>query len=165
MRISSKKDLFEEIRTKLIKQGFSIVAQDDKQPWGGSILIDEAQAAAFAEAYFTSVDPHTFSTKLPIRPKILVVEPGKAITWQYHERRAELWRVIIGEVGVKVNDSDEDPDVQVKNCGDYLFLEPKKRHRLVGLKNWGIIAQIWQHIDEENPSDDEDVVRINGLNV
>ena len=33
-------------------------------------------------------------------------------------------------------------------------------HRLVGLSNWGIIAEIWQHTDPEKPSDEEDIVRV-----
>ncbi|MCU0327251.1 MAG: phosphoheptose isomerase, partial [Spirosomaceae bacterium] len=34
------------------------------------------------------------------------------------------------------------------------------RHRLVGVNEWGIIAEIWQHTDPKNPSDENDIVRV-----
>jgi hypothetical protein len=34
------------------------------------------------------------------------------------------------------------------------------RHRLVGLGDWGVLAEIWQHTDLQNPSDEEDIVRL-----
>ena len=34
------------------------------------------------------------------------------------------------------------------------------RHRLLGINNWGIVAEIWQHIDMSNLSNENDIVRI-----
>jgi hypothetical protein len=34
------------------------------------------------------------------------------------------------------------------------------RHRLVGLDNWGVVTEIWQHTDVEHPSDESDIVRL-----
>jgi hypothetical protein len=31
---------------------------------------------------------------------------------------------------------------------------------LIGLDDWGIVAEIWQHTDESNPSDEDDIVRL-----
>jgi hypothetical protein len=39
-------------------------------------------------------------------------------------------------------------------------LNQGQRHRLVGLNSWGMIAEIWQHTDINNPSDEEDIVRV-----
>jgi len=161
MRISTKKDVFDEIRTKLLSQGFKITRMDDQQPWGGSIFIDESHAIDFAKAYFSAYAHQELPSSLPLQPKILVVAPGQQISWQYHMRRTELWQVIVGEVGVVTNTSDEETAVEEKTSGDLIFLAPQTRHRLVGLKNWGIIAQIWQHIDVKNPSDEKDVIRLN----
>ncbi len=33
-------------------------------------------------------------------------------------------------------------------------------HRLVGVNEWGIIAEIWQHTDANNPSNEDDIVRV-----
>jgi hypothetical protein len=40
-------------------------------------------------------------------------------------------------------------------------LKQGERHRLVGLNDWGIVAEIWMHTDPNLPSDEEDIVRIN----
>jgi hypothetical protein len=32
-----------------------------------------------------------------------------------------------------------------------LTLQQGERHRLVGLEEWGVVAEIWQHTDAENP--------------
>ena len=37
----------------------------------------------------------------------------------------------------------------------------EQRHRLIGLDDWAIIAEIWQHTEKDNPSDEDDIVRIN----
>jgi mannose-6-phosphate isomerase len=39
-------------------------------------------------------------------------------------------------------------------------LKQGERHRLVGLEDWGVIAEIWQHTDASNPSDESDIVRV-----
>ena len=41
-----------------------------------------------------------------------------------------------------------------------LTLKKGERHRLIGLSEWGIIAEIWQHTDAENPSNEDDIVRL-----
>jgi hypothetical protein len=32
-------------------------------------------------------------------------------------------------------------------------------HRLIALERWARVAEIWQHTDPGNPSDEEDIVR------
>ncbi len=44
--------------------------------------------------------------------------------------------------------------------GEVLRLELGERHRLIGLQTWGIVAEIWQHIDTTSPSDESDIVRV-----
>jgi mannose-6-phosphate isomerase len=41
-----------------------------------------------------------------------------------------------------------------------LTLFKGERHRLLGLNEWGIIAEIWQHTDATDPSDEDDIVRL-----
>ena len=43
--------------------------------------------------------------------------------------------------------------------GDQIKLEQGMRHRLVGLENYGVVAEIWQHTDSV-PSDEYDIIRI-----
>ena len=44
--------------------------------------------------------------------------------------------------------------------GNFIQLDKGERHRLIGLDSWGIVAEIWQHTDPENPSDEDDIVRL-----
>ena len=43
--------------------------------------------------------------------------------------------------------------------GDQIKLSQGERHRLVGLADYGVVAEIWQHTDEV-PSNEEDIIRV-----
>lgn len=155
-----KEELFNETEQDVEGKGFTIVDQDRERPWGGFFVIDEAQAQEFANTYFDHqpVDKLKISGKLS--PKILIVEPGKRLSWQYHHRRAEIWRVIEGPVGVITSETDEQGPLKTYEAGDQITLQQGERHRLVGLDNWGVLAEIWRHTDARNPSDEDDIVRV-----
>jgi mannose-6-phosphate isomerase-like protein (cupin superfamily) len=89
-----------------------------------------------------------------------VVAPTKRLSWQYHHRRAEIWRVIKGQAGVVRGNTDTENDLEVLNIGDTITLQQGERHRLVGLDDYAVIAEIWQHTDANNPSDEDDIVRV-----
>ena len=95
-----------------------------------------------------------------LSPKILMVAPGKRLSWQYHHRRAEIWRCIDGNVTVATSDTDEETEKHILKPGDKIKLKQGKRHRLIGLEEWGVVAEIWQHTDADNPSDEDDIVRL-----
>ena len=156
----TKGTLFREIEQQLQNQGFKIDKQDQTRPWGGFFVINEDQAQQFADTYFDglSVDSLRISGKLS--PKILVVAPRKRLSWQYHFRRAEIWKVIQGIVGVATSQTDEQGEVKTHEVGSLITLKQGERHRLVGLDDWGVLAEIWQHTDAANPSDEEDIVRV-----
>jgi mannose-6-phosphate isomerase len=156
----TKETLFREIEQQLQNQGFKIDKQDQTRPWGGFFVINEDQAQQFADTYFDglSVDSLRISGKLS--PKILVVAPRKRLSWQYHFRRAEIWKVIQGIVGVATSQTDEQGEVKTHEVGSLITLKQGERHRLVGLDDWGVLAEIWQHTDAANPSDEEDIVRV-----
>ena len=44
--------------------------------------------------------------------------------------------------------------------GSKEFQNEDERHRLVGLTSWGVIAEFWQHTDASNPSNEDDIVKI-----
>ncbi len=90
----------------------------------------------------------------------MVVAPEKRLSWQYHHRRAEIWRVVSGTVGVVMSDTDEETEVKTYQPGELITLRQGERHRLVGLAEWGVLAEIWQHTEPENPSDEDDIVRV-----
>lgn len=89
-----------------------------------------------------------------------MVAPHKRLSWQYHHRRAEIWRCIDGEVAVATSVTDQEDQKHVLKVGDKIKLAQGQRHRLVGLDGWGIVAEIWQHTDAANPSDEDDIIRL-----
>lgn len=95
-----------------------------------------------------------------LSPKILLVAPHQRLSWQYHHRRAERWRLIDGEAGVIRSEDDVQGQLEVLKKGDTITLQQGERHRLVGLEYWGVVAEIWQHTDAENPSDENDILRV-----
>src|SRR5690606_30617340 len=160
MESHSKEELFKDIENSLVHQGFSIVQRDDSRPWGGFFVIDEAQAQQFADTFFNGLDVEELMIAGKLSPKILLVAPHKRLSWQYHHRRAEIWQVIQGNVGVVTSDTDEEQPIRTLYAGDVIRLEQGERHRLVGLDDWAVLAEIWQHTNAQNPSDEEDIVRV-----
>ncbi|AYQ34067.1 cupin domain-containing protein [Runella sp. SP2] len=158
--IPTKLEVVETIAAQLAEQGFSIVKQDQTRPWGGFFVINEDQTPQFAATYFPTVELSSIQITQKLSPKILLVAPEKRLSWQYHHRRAEIWRVVSGIVGVVKSDTDEETQVQSYQPGDLITLRQGERHRLVGLSEWGVLAEIWQHTDPENPSDEDDIVRV-----
>ena len=156
----TKVEIFERIQTELKAEGFNIDKSDFTRPWGGFFVIDEEQADHFIATYFPTYKKESLMLGNKLSPKILVVAPDQRLSWQYHFRRAEIWRVVEGEVGVVISDTDEETELGTYEPGDLIVLSKGQRHRLVGLNDWGVIAEIWQHTEPEKPSDEEDIVRL-----
>ncbi len=157
---SSKQAIFQAIATELAEHGLNATTVDSKRPWGGFYVIDEDQTALFIDTYFAEQRGEIALGEQKLSPKILIVEPEKRLSWQYHHRRTELWKVINGKAGVMLSDTDEETTVQTKNIGDVIRISSQLRHRIVGLDSWGVLAEIWQHSDPSNPSNEDDIVRV-----
>ena len=154
------KTVFNVINDFLTEKGLGISSVDDSRPWGGFFVIDENDADEFIAAFFSHLSKDELTIAGKLSPKILVVAPNKRLSWQYHHRRAEIWKLIGGEAAVMVSDTDEENKIIQLQNGDIIELKQGERHRLIGTENWGIIAEIWRHTDTENPSDEEDIVRV-----
>ncbi|RZK33541.1 MAG: phosphoheptose isomerase [Hymenobacter sp.] len=157
---AQKQAHFAEVAATLAAQGFVVAHHDHTRPWGGFFVIDESQAQQFADQYFDgrSVEELRISGKLS--PKMLLVAPQQRLSWQYHFRRAEIWKVVQGPVGVATSPTDAEGEVKSYAPGALIVLKQGERHRLVGLDGWGVIAEIWQHTHESQPSDEDDIVRV-----
>jgi mannose-6-phosphate isomerase len=155
-----KVTVFNTVTNYLSEKRLNIASKDETRPWGGFFVIDENDAEKFIASFF----PHLTKTQLTISgklsPKILVVAPEKRLSWQFHYRRAEIWKLIAGEAAVMVSDTDEETEIINLTKGDIIELKQGERHRLIGTDNWGIIAEIWRHTDADNPSDENDIVRL-----
>jgi mannose-6-phosphate isomerase len=157
---TQKKDIFDTVAQRLQIEGFKVVNRDETRPWGGFFVIDEAQAQQFADTYFDGLDVESLKIGGKLSPKVLIVAPGTRLSWQYHHRRAEIWQVISGTVGIKTSATDEEGETKKYHANDQIKLQQGERHRLIGLEDWGVVAEIWQHTDIENPSDENDIVRV-----
>ena len=56
--------------------------------------------------------------------------------------------------------NDTEMKMEIHETGSKIMLGQNERHRLVGLNDWGMVAEIWQHIDANNPSDENDIIRV-----
>ena len=151
---------FFQIKKEIESLGFSIVSDDFERPWGGFLVIDESQAQDFSNKFFEGIDINTLKIEGKLSPKILIVKPAARLSWQYHNRRAEIWQVYRGSVGIIRSDSDEENEMKVFNKGDQITLQQGERHRLIGLDDYCVVAEIWQHTDANHPSDEEDIIRV-----
>jgi mannose-6-phosphate isomerase len=159
-KTGSKQEIFDTVQRYLDDLKFTVVAKDAERPWGGFFVINESQALEFTRQFFPGVDVSELKISGKLSPKILIVQPGKRLSWQYHHRRAEIWKLEAGEAGVVKSETDEEGALETLKVGEIIRLRQGQRHRLVGLDGWGMIAEIWQHTDINNPSDEDDIVRV-----
>lgn len=157
---AGKTDVFAQIKEWLSKSGLAVVAEDDKRPWGGFFVIDEGQITEFKNRFFPEVSLSASQLQNKLSPKILLVAPHKRLSWQYHFRRAELWKLIAGVGAIVRSETDEEAEQQPLVTGDVVRLVQGERHRLVGADGWGVVAEIWMHTDPAKPSDEDDIVRV-----
>ena len=146
---------------ELIKSlGFRVVSKDFERPWGGFLVIDEDQAQDFSNKFFKGINIEELKISGKLSPKILIVNPESRLSWQYHHRRAEVWRVYKGKVGIIRSEDDTENEMKTYREGDQITLKQGARHRLIGLDDYGVVAEIWQHTEKNHPSDEEDIVRV-----
>ena len=150
---------YRTVLAELENLGFHIVARDFDRPWGGFLVIDEDQAQAFADQFFDRLNVQNLRIDGKLSPKVLMVNPKARLSWQYHHRRAEIWQVVRGAVGIILSDDDVQGPLVEYNEGDKVRIAQGERHRLIGLADFGVVAEIWQHTEEE-PSDEDDIVRV-----
>lgn len=144
----------------LTNAGLIIANMDDQRPWGGFYVIEETNASDFIKIFFQEIDENDLNSSDKLSPKILIVAPNARLSWQYHHRRAEIWKCLEGPVSVIVSEDDVEREVSTLVVNTMIRLKRGERHRLIGLDGWGVVAEVWQHTDKNSPSDEEDIVRL-----
>ena len=134
--------MFQEIKKEIESFGFNVVSNDFERPWGGLLVIDESQAQDFSNKFFEGININTLKIGGKLSPKILIVKPNTRLSWQYHKRRAEIWQVYKGTAGIIRSDSDEENEMKEYNEGDQIILKQGERHRLIGLNETSVVAEI-----------------------
>lgn len=156
----TKETVFKSVQEYIQANGLTIQTKDKTRPWGGFFVIDDSSLITFINHFFPGIEVKNTGKDQVLSPKVLLVEPEKRLSWQYHHRRSEIWKVVEGPVGIVLSDDDSQNAVQSFNADEVITIPQGQRHRLVGLENWGVIAEIWQHTDSSNPSDEQDIVRV-----
>ena len=153
-------NIFNKISSKLKSQKLRIIDKDINRPWGGFFVIDELDSQNFANIYFSVLDINKIKISGKLSPKFLIIAPNKRLSWQYHHRRSEIWKVVSGEIKVVTSHDDVERKEEIFKEGDEIRLSIGERHRIVGLDDYAVVAEIWIHIDKDNPSDENDIVRV-----
>ena len=152
-------EIYNQVKEEIDTLGFKVIDFDFDRPWGGFLVIDEKQISLFMSTFFNDININ-LSNDTRLSPKILIVDPNSRLSWQYHFRRKEIWKIYRGSVGVIRSKNDIENPMDIHKMGDVITFDTQERHRLIGLDNIGVVAEIWQHIDIDNPSDENDIVRL-----
>ena len=150
-------NIFLNTKKQIESLGFNVIGFDFNRPWGGFLLINELQSKEFITKFISNKD---LKIENKVSPKILIVNPNSRLSWQYHNRRKEIWKVFKNNVGVIRSANNNETEMKIFNKGDIIELKKGERHRLIGLSDFGIVAEIWIHTDPANPSDENDIVRL-----
>ena len=153
-------DFFNKISEKLQSQNLTIIKKDLNRPWGGFFDIDEENSQDFANIYFDGLETDKIKISGKLSPKILIIAPNKRLSWQYHHRRSEIWKVASGEIKVITSHDDVERKEEILKDGDKIRLFRGERHRIIGTNDYAVVAEIWIHTDKDNPSDEDDIVRV-----
>lgn len=152
--------IYKEVELLLSNNNLNIISNDIEKPWGGFYVLDESQAQNFASLFFNNLDVSKLNLSNKLSPKILVIKPKKRLSWQYHHRRSEIWSVIKGDIFVSKSDDDVERELTNLNAREQIEIAKEERHRIIGTDKYALVAEIWIHTDKDNPSDEEDIVRI-----
>ena len=153
-------DFFLKISEILKSQKLNIIDKNTKRPWGGFFIISEDNAQEFSNIYFNGLNTEELKISGKLSPKILIIAPNKRLSWQYHHRRSEIWKVVSGEIKVITSHDDLERNEKILKMGDEIRLYKGERHRIIGLYDYAVVAEIWIHTDNDNPSDENDIVRV-----
>ncbi len=134
----------------LKQKNLKIDSQDLNRPWGAFWQIDQSSLNIFLSLFFPN-----HKEKENINPKILLVNANKKLSLQLHNRRNEKWHIIKGPVKVILNKKE-----YILNENEEIEIPINTPHRLCGLDNYGIVAEIWIHTDPQHPSDENDIIRL-----
>ena len=153
-------NIFDKTFEIVTSQKLKVVDKDIKRPWGGFFVISVDNSQDFANIYFNGLNTEELKISGKLSPKILIIAPNKRLSWQYHHRRSEIWKVVSGEIKVIISHDDIERNKKILKMGDEIRLSKGERHRIIGLDEYAVVAEIWIHTDKDNPSDENDIVRV-----
>jgi mannose-6-phosphate isomerase len=152
-----------ELEQLITAAGYEIVELNATKPWGAYIRIKSEQADRFVNEFFSGLSPEEARLGIEnaeLSPKFLIVKPDQRLSWQYHDRRAERWRFLTPGAYRKSMTDEEGERIEA-GADEVIQFGKGERHRLEGVPSQTVlVAEIWQHTELENPSDEDDIVRL-----
>ncbi len=152
--------IFNYVNKFLLKNNLSYVSKDLNRPWGGFYVINEILSEEFFNLFFNIEFKNKIDFQSKLSPKILVIKPNKRLSWQYHHRRSEVWSIIKGNILVSKSLDDKEVKPFKLNEKDQINIGKEIRHRIIGTDDYALVAEIWIHTDKSNPSDENDIIRL-----
>ena len=153
-------NIFDKTFEIITSEKLKVVDKDIKRPWGGFFVISEDYAQDFSNIYFNGLNTDELKISGKLSPKILIIAPNKRLSWQYHHRRSEIWKVVNGRIKIVTSHDNVERKEKILKEGDEIRLSKRERHRIIGLEDYAVVAEIWIHTDKDNPSDENDIVRV-----
>lgn len=158
-----KYEILDEIRKFFEEDNYNIVEIWGQKPWGAYLRFNNKNADRFMQEFFPNLkleDVTLGNVNAELSPKILIVAPGKRLSWQWHSRRAEIW-TFLNDGHYAKSPTDDEVDLETAKAGEVVKIRAFERHRLAGNKHqYTIVAEIWSHTDVDNPSNEDDIVRL-----
>lgn len=153
--------VFKTVEALLTAEAIAIDHIEVNKPWGGYFVIAPSSAAKFVNHFFREESERLLSGARQFSPKILVVAPGHRLSWQYHARRVELWKLFGGKALISRSVDDTERPANAMFLDQLVVLKKGERHRLIGAPDaWGAVAEIWEHTEADHLSDEADIVRL-----
>jgi len=149
-----------EVEELLQKNNLNYTLKDLSRPWGGFYVINENLSGKFLDLFFDTKFKNKIDFKTKLSPKFLLIKPNKRLSWQYHNRRSEIWSVIKGNILVSMSENDNEGDHFKLIAKDQIEIGNKIRHRIIGTEDYALVAEIWIHTDKSNPSNENDIIRL-----
>lgn len=160
---TDKQQMITEIIGYAEESGYTVADVDKSRPWGGFVRFAYKDGDTFIREFFPDINPTEARLGNPVAelsPKVLLVAPKQRLSWQVHARRAERWRFLNDGGYHKSTNPDKPGELITAHTGDVVQFEAGECHRLVGADgNYTLVAEIWQHTDPNQPSDEADITR------
>jgi mannose-6-phosphate isomerase len=159
----NKYEVLQAVKDTYIRpNGYLLADVDEHKPWGAYYRIADEHAPDFVSTYFPDHTVEELGRGGSLSPKFLIFEPGMKLSLQYHKRRAEIWKVVEGTLIAAISDTDEEGVWKEYVRGEEVAYGALIRHRAGAPEGagWVVVAEVWQHTDAQQPTDESDIVRI-----
>lgn len=158
-----KSEILNQINQAVQEAGYQVEDFAPTKPWGAYWRFSSKQSEKFISEFFPDLNLNDITNGIDdveLSPKILLAGPSQRLSWQYHFRRSEFWRSIAGPAGFVRSESNQEVQPEKFLTGTIVKFKESERHRLISGDGWSMVAEIWKHLDNDNLSNEDDIIRL-----